>query len=443
VKINSIRTRLTLSSIALVIVFNLLAAVILGNMALNNTKKMRDSSLAETGQLLLSLLATHADDAGELLVALPPHREKVIWQAFRREGSFLARSHEAPHQALIVTNQNDFFATAKIGEDFWRVYIVTDAVTQIQLQIATLIETGVNRRTLLGFLLPGFISCLILSFSLPYAIQRGLLPLKKFSAHLDQGTGKRLDLLPEISLPEELRPVHKALNQALSRLHTLVQREKLFAAHASHELRTPLAGIRAQTQLIMLDSQGATQDSAKQVLQAIDRMEILLERLLLLARADLTQVELQPTAVHEVLMEEINRARNLYPRIKFNIMHSESICLPSDPYLLAMLIRNLLDNAAKHSQGDGVNLRLEKDHLSIQDNGRGLNAKLLAQQPEPFMRGDTDQEGFGLGLALTFRIAQALGIKLELNNLESGGLKVQLKWSNGRQSSLGTTLPTT
>jgi signal transduction histidine kinase len=105
--------------------------------------------------------------------------------------------------------------------------------------------------------------------------------------------------------------------------------------------------------------------------------------------------------------------------------------VPADPMRLKLLLRNLIDNAMRHSAGAAqppvVSLQREGDGriaLAVRDFGPGVTPEQLQRLSEPFYRTDSartrERGGVGLGLYLCRLIAQAHGGELRLRRAEPG-----------------------
>lgn len=427
-KTDSLRRRLTLRAVILVGVVSLLTTLALGYVANQRITHMHDSALEETGQLLLSLVVTHEDEPGELLVEIPSHTESVIWQAMRADGTLLARSHQAPERPLLDTRTEVGFYSIMFSDQAWRVHVLNHQHSGVTLQIATRLDKqwSSQRNMLAWLLLPTGLATVLLGLSLPWVLRRAMSPLDVFSKTLARRQPGDNNPLPPASVLSELQPIEQALNDLLERLGKLLQRERLFAANAAHELRTPLAGIRAQAQILMLDVTGATRESVQQLMLACDRMTTLVERLLLLARAEAGQLVRQDVDLEDLVRHEIEAARRRYPECVIDVMLDNVHC-QGDSTLLAAALANLLDNAALHAQGSPVSVTLNRHSLTVEDRGRGLPDKQRQQRPEPFSRGDTQASGHGLGLALVARVAEAHSATLILERGSWGGLRAVLR----------------
>ncbi len=242
-------------------------------------------------------------------------------------------------------------------------------------------------------------------------------PMRDFA----QGLGKRdvEDLSPVAGrgLPVEFAPVPRALNHYLRRLRSLREAERQFVANAAHELRTPLAGASAQAQLLAEGKAGA--GAARTIAASIRRLSRIVERLLQLARAEAAI----PAAEGETDLVELLRmllADVGTDRVVFDDGDIEGMLYSGDPDTLAIMLRNLLDNALVHGTGQ-VRVTLRPGPTISVSNPVEPDA---AFREEPFARGPASG-GSGLGLSIIRATAAQTGFRLSLA-IADGMARVQL-----------------
>jgi two-component system sensor histidine kinase QseC len=105
--------------------------------------------------------------------------------------------------------------------------------------------------------------------------------------------------------------------------------------------------------------------------------------------------------------------------------------LLGDEHLLAVLLRNLLDNAVRYAPtGSAVTLRIGPDSIEVENAGPPLSTEQLARLGERFYRPDGQQEvGSGLGVSIVRRIAQLHGLELVFGTGADGtGVRVLLRF---------------
>ncbi|MEJ5240462.1 MAG: HAMP domain-containing sensor histidine kinase [Anaerolineales bacterium] len=232
--------------------------------------------------------------------------------------------------------------------------------------------------------------------------------------------------------PQEVRQLAEAFNEMAERLEQMLQRQRDFVANAAHELRSPLTSMRLRLELIltqMQDDPQAQRRYLEQILEEIDRLRRMTDQLLLLSSVEQgNRLPPVPTDLAPLLYElgeemmPIFRARQQ----KFTLEvppHLPNVVV--NPEQVRIIVRNLLDNAAKYTQHGGqIELKAEDRGgylvISVTDNGPGISDETLPHIFDRFYRGDksrsrTAESGSGLGLSLV----------KELVTLNKGIIEVQ------------------
>jgi signal transduction histidine kinase len=209
---------------------------------------------------------------------------------------------------------------------------------------------------------------------------------------------------------------------------SLLERQERFLHDASHELRTPVTIARGHLEVQKRTNGHATHE-IDIALDELQRIEQILERLLLLAKADqpdfvvFEEVDLEPF-LEDVFMrwsEVAPRAWNLGPLVAGK--------LTVDPEGLRAALDALLENAVKYTEsGDTIELRSRTAAhdvvIEVADGGEGIPPEALAQIFERFARADAARTrakgGVGLGLAIVDAIAKAHGGRCTVKNSQSG-----------------------
>jgi signal transduction histidine kinase len=187
----------------------------------------------------------------------------------------------------------------------------------------------------------------------------------------------------------------------------LLASQKSLLANASHELRSPLTRIRMGLELM-----GSTPGSAakEEIARNIGELDLLIEEILLASRLDARESDLgtiEPVDLVGLVAEECARAQTT---LALQVPGSE-LLVPGVGKLLRRAIRNLLENARRHAQGEAtLTLRLDGSNAVIQvcDQGPGVPEAFRERIFEPFYRlpGASERDGgVGLGLALVKSIA--------------------------------------
>ncbi len=261
----------------------------------------------------------------------------------------------------------------------------------------------------------------------------------------DASLGQRL---PHPGTNDEIGRLVQTLNEMLDRLEHGFDAQRRFTADASHELRSPLSRLRIELEVALRRPREPADYVAalRSCLEEVERLSLLLEELLILARLDAGQEPgpAETAPLRELAEEAVARVSPAAAERQVQVALAASVPaavrVPRMPATLALA--NLLDNAVKFSPAGGqVKLRLaregEEASISVRDQGPGLQAEDLPYVFERFYRGAAARSGavpgIGLGLALSQAILQAHGGRIEASNPAGGGalFEVRLPLSAG------------
>lgn len=256
-----------------------------------------------------------------------------------------------------------------------------------------------------------------LALAIWIGVGSGLRPLRELRGQLARRGAADLAPLDAASVPQEIEPLVAELNRLFGRIEEALERERRLTADAAHELRTPLAVLSTQAQVARRAVDEATRDEALDAMvSGAERAARLIEQMLTLARLEAGQTG---AAAERVDLRELVRAamaeaatRALAKNIDIGLGEGAPVAVHGYAGLLAVLARNLLDNAVRYTQPGGrveVAVRPEGAAavLEVRDNGPGVPAQELAHLGERFHRlaGQTET-GSGLGLSIVLRIAE-------------------------------------
>ena len=259
---------------------------------------------------------------------------------------------------------------------------------------------------------------------------RALKPVKDITAAaLNISIENLSKRLPVPATGDELTDLTEVLNTMLARLESAVKTLSQFVADASHEFRTPLAVIRTTAELALRRARSpeAYRDSLQEIGAEAERMTVLVEDLLILARSDagVADMPLSPLDLSEVLRDVLGEMRNLaeFRRITIKPVLDKVMISGNRPALhRAFLV--LLDNALKYSaEGGEVIVTLSDSSLEIKDFGTGISQEDLPHIFKRFYQADRarSQGGYGLGLSLAESIVKAHGGSIEVSSVYGQG----------------------
>jgi heavy metal sensor kinase len=275
-----------------------------------------------------------------------------------------------------------------------------------------------------------------------FLVGRALAPVARISdAAAAMSAG---DLTARIAVERtenELEQVALALNQAFDRLHLAVENERRFTADASHELRTPLATISAEIEWALGRERSAEEyrRCLETCRRAADRMRLLVERLLTLARLDQAELVLQrvPVGLTPVVHDALAIVQPLAERRHVTIeTHLDATTVSGDRDRLTDLVTNLFSNAIQYNRDGGrvhVDVWPEDGDacLRVRDTGIGIAPDDLPRVFERFYRADkartTHSGGAGLGLAIAKWIVEAHGGRIACESTIDRGTEVTVR----------------
>jgi two-component system OmpR family sensor kinase len=232
----------------------------------------------------------------------------------------------------------------------------------------------------------------------------------------------------------------RALDDARSEREQSMERQREFVADASHELRTPLTSIQANLELLQLEGTGTDDDrqAVDSALASTKRMSGLVSDLLLLARADagrqLARKELDLTKIAAEALEEV---QPLAGERRLENQLEGPLALEGNPDELHRMIRNLLENAVRHTPEKAtveLTARPESGQalLEVLDDGPGIPAGLEDQVFDRFVRGDGPSDtagggGSGLGLAIVRAVVTSHGGSVSAGRSTYGGARFSIR----------------
>ncbi|MEO8297146.1 MAG: ATP-binding protein [Burkholderiales bacterium] len=441
--LGSLRNRLLLGVVGGVVLMWGVAAWFTWRDAEDELGELLDAHLAQAAALLVAP-AAHEHFHEELFARAPHlHRyaTRVVFQVWH-EGRLMEGSSNAPSQPL--TTLRSGFESTQIAGQRWRVFATVGDAPDIQIFVGEQLDArdAILRAVLRSLMWPLLLGLPLLALAAWWAVRLGLAPLDRLSRKLALRQPDALDALSLSRAPTELQPLVTALNALFARVARLIDTERRFTADAAHELRTPVAGIRAQAQV----ARAATGDAERrhaldQLLIGCDRAARLIDQLLLLARVDASQGD-EPgrqdlgALVRMAVAEQLPALQARGQTIEVD---ADTACpVPGTPAWLAVLLRNLLDNASRYA-GNGARLRISvalpggQPQLCVEDSGPGLPEAAIAHLGERFYRAETGlasgQPGSGLGWSIVRRIAEVLALQVQADRSPAlGGLRVQVRW---------------
>lgn len=305
----------------------------------------------------------------------------------------------------------------------------------MSLQDANVVLTNLGEILFIGYFLILFVLYLITRFIVGKSIQ----PI--FSIIETASLISKDNLSTRISLPQnkdELYTLSKTINDLLGRIEKAIDREKQFTSDASHELRTPLAVIKGTLEVLSRKPRSQTEyeDKIKFCISEVNRMNYLVDELLLLARFENQKKDIkkESTFLNAMILDVLTRYSEIILEKKLVVKTNfkSDFYFETDAYLFSIVLHNLILNALKYSNLNGeITIDMHEEDgfvkLSIQDYGIGISTTDLDKVFNPFYRSNPSDhpeiKGTGLGLSIVNRLSNLLEFDIKITS-EKGVLVV-------------------
>lgn len=242
----------------------------------------------------------------------------------------------------------------------------------------------------------------------------------------------------KVNRNDELGDLSQELNQLAVILDQHETSRRQWVADTSHELKTPLAVLQAQIEAMQDGIRKPTPEHFASMLRQVNSLKKLTKDLADLAQAEAQQLNVYLTEINpwDVVLQEIEDYKPKFEQAGLQITaQGEGEILQLDIDRFKQIMVNLLGNSIRYTEAGGqVQVHTEQNAtqwiLYVDDSPFGLTAEQLARLGERFYRVDDSRTratgGTGLGLALSVKMAKALGGELSFEHSPLGGLRCKL-----------------
>jgi signal transduction histidine kinase len=263
-------------------------------------------------------------------------------------------------------------------------------------------------------------------------VARPLLALERTARQAGEGDlSVRAD---EMQGPQEVRSLAAELNVMVGEIEELVESQRSFAADASHQLRTPLTALRLRLENLSHDISGGAKAQLEGATVEAERLQRIVEGLLVLARAEARGPVSEAIPLHPVVAGRVDawQAYAAERGVALTTRVPASALALATRDRLEQVLDNLLANAlAVAPRGSSVEVVWTDDVLHVLDRGPGMADEQLRQAFDRFWRGSSG-EGSGLGLAIVRRLVEADGGSVELHRRDDGGIDAAIRYHQAR-----------
>jgi two-component system OmpR family sensor kinase/two-component system sensor histidine kinase QseC len=429
----SIRTRLLLSLLPMFIVAEAVIGTVSYRYVLRESHELFDYHLR---QMALSLR-----DQGAVLPPPGPPEDReqfdFVVQIWSADGSKIYLSHTRS-RARLPERATLGFADVVTENERWRVYSTLASGRVIQVGQPFEVRERIAAAAALRSLTPLLIFAPLVALAIWWLVGQSLRPVERIATELRRRDAQRLDPVSEEQLPTEVEPMVRSLNGLLERLRRAFATQRAFVADAAHELRTPIAALKLQAGLVGRARDDASRGEALRDLHAgIDRSAHLVDQLLTLARSEPharaaagAMVDLASIADEAIAgMMPLAQARG--SQVLLDAQRPAE--LQGDANALHSLVRNLVDNALRHTPTGSrievaVTSRDDEICLSVDDDGPGIPVEERERVFDRFYgRSAGDDAGSGLGLAIAKAVVDRHAGHIDLGQSALGGLRVTVR----------------
>jgi two-component system OmpR family sensor kinase len=436
---HSLRGRLLWFLLAAITIAAVTQAAIAYRTALHDADHIFDYHMQ---QMALSLRSTTpltaAKAPADPNAAIDPNagNDDLVVQVWSPDGVRMFRSvsrASLPQRAVLG------FSNVKANGTTYRVFSIQSNNQTLQVAQDMAVRRNMAGNLALRTLAPIAVMMPILMLVVWWVVSESLTPVARVRKQVASRQADDLSPVSEAGLPDEVRPLVQELNLLFGRVRTAFDAQQNFVADAAHELRTPLAALKLQA----LSLERADSDEARKVAQGritagVERATRLVEQLLVLARQEAGAVEgaaAAPVDLADLARRTVGEMVGVAQAkgVDLGLQHADAARVQGQAGALAILMRNLIDNAVKYTPSGGtvdvaVHALQGATVLTVEDSGPGIPAEERERVFDRFYRiAGSEAAGSGLGLAIIRAIAERHGARLTLAASERlGGLAVRV-----------------
>ncbi len=237
--------------------------------------------------------------------------------------------------------------------------------------------------------------------------------------------------------PAEVRSLATRFNQMVARVEDLLREREAFVADASHQLRTPLAAMRLRLENLESQATGADQLDLEAAVAEVDRLNRLVDGLLVLSRPSVMERASEPIEVGRLVSERVELWSALAGEngVSVESRADGQVLAAAAPGRLEQVVDNLIENALEATpRGGMITVSAHRmigggAEVHVVDTGRGMSEAERSRAFDRFWRSERNPaDGTGLGLAIVRRLVEADGGVITLHESPGGGLDVQVRY---------------
>lgn len=338
-----------------------------------------------------------------------------------RNGQFPPPAFDRDRRPPPVKIKKACFRTIKTSTGTWRVAIMGNQwiTVIIGMNLAGFFNDAEHFKNAFLIALP--LALLILAAGGWVIADRAMKPVAAITRAAEGITAQALDQrIPVSNSQTELSRLIQVINKMLDRLQKSFSQAVRFSADAAHELQTPLTVLQGELDDAVQHAPIGSEEQRRYgaLLEEVQRLKMIVQKLLILARADAGRLQLHMELVDLSAMVESSSedAGVIAPHLRIEKEIAPGAFVKADPDLLRQVIQNLMSNAVKYNVEKGMvrfSVKISGDtvHVTIANTGNPIPFRDRERIFDRFYRLDKSRSravgGAGLGLSLAREIVHA------------------------------------
>ncbi|GAA3057676.1 sensor histidine kinase [Actinokineospora globicatena] len=394
---------------------------------------------AAGGDRLIAEVRAHVDLYGDAVVVIDARRTPVLDSGMRADEPAVKAALDAALRNQPASVPPDVLPWSSGPVLFARPVGSGTRVTGAVALRSTVDRAAADVGASWGIVLTGLVGAALAFVALALLLARWVL---RPVAELERGVravggGSPGAHVSPASGPPELRGLAASFNRMSDAVAESAHRQRALVADTSHQLRNPLAALRLRMDSLAGRMSAEAVPAYSSMVAELDRLESLLDSMLLLASADTAATELAAgvdarcdagTVAKDRVDSWLPAAERAGVTVVEEISCVPVACSESD---LAQVLDVLLDNAIKYAPGGTVRVSVLPGVVRVTDDGPGVSSEDLPRLTDRFWRASGSAPGSGLGLAIAHRLVTAYGGELRINHAEPRGLAVTVELPGG------------
>ncbi len=225
-------------------------------------------------------------------------------------------------------------------------------------------------------------------------------PLRDLQRDIDKFAKGDLNIHTRMDGKDEIAKVANSFDNAVKYINNLLDSRRLFMRNIMHELKTPIAKGRIAAEMV------EDRENREFLINVFERINNIIAEIATIDRINTStyQIEKEEVKIEDILKLSLEFLMTDKNKIEIDIKEKNKK-IKADKKLMAVAIKNLIDNAIKFSPDSKAKVEVDKNQICIISKGKPLK-KTIDYYLEPFSQEEKRKEGLGLGLYIGKNIAK-------------------------------------